>query len=278
MSNDLSQQGAVPPTPTIPYGFCHCGCGRPTPIATQTSRRRGHIKGRPLNFIKPHNGRLPRRRTLEPNPDGFCQCGCGREAPLAVKTSKRRGVVQGCHALFCVGHGNKLPPALPVNPTGICQCGCGGAVSRNLETNKRRGVRGGEFNRFILGHSQANPVGHIPGHYTIEQLSYPTPCWVWARSKDVDGYGRHSARGSKQKHAHRYYYEIFKGPIPRGFHVDHLCVNPACVNPDHLEAVRPEVNEQRKRARIRELVRMREIRKARRYSLPLALSAEAAAM
>ena len=38
--------------------LCECGrCGLPAPIATQTDRKHGHIKGRPLRFNRGHNGR-----------------------------------------------------------------------------------------------------------------------------------------------------------------------------------------------------------------------------
>lgn len=36
---------------------------------------------------------------------------------------------------------------------------------------------------------------------------------------------------------HRTSYEVFRGPIPVGLVIDHLCRNRLCCNPDHLEAV-----------------------------------------
>ena len=37
-------------------------------------------------------------------------------------------------------------------------------------------------------------------------------------------------------------YEHFRGAIPEGLNLDHLCRNRKCVNPDHLEAVTQRVN------------------------------------
>jgi hypothetical protein len=73
-------------------------------------------------------------------------------------------------------------------------------------------------------------------------------CWYWTAAMEHGGYG-HFTYGSKaggrrarQTGAHRYSYEMSHGPIPDGFEVDHLCKNPTCVNPAHLEAVTPRVN------------------------------------
>ena len=46
----------------------------------------------------------------------------------------------------------------------------------------------------------------------------------------------------KQTYAHRFSYEFYKGKIPDGFQIDHLCRKRDCVNPDHLEAVTQKEN------------------------------------
>lgn len=59
-------------------------------------------------------------------------------------------------------------------------------------------------------------------------------CWMWTGTRDQ--YGRFKQAG-RSLLAHRVAYEHWVGPIPVGLQVDHLCRQPYCVNPDHLEAV-----------------------------------------
>lgn len=70
------------------------------------------------------------------------------------------------------------------------------------------------------------------------------PCWTWLGAKGHHGYGRFRV-GDKTVSAHRFAYEILVGPIPAGLEPDHLCRNPACVNPGHLEPVTHQMNNQR---------------------------------
>lgn len=69
-------------------------------------------------------------------------------------------------------------------------------------------------------------------------------CWEWTRARSPLGYGQSNvARGSSL--AHRLAYLTFVGPIPDGLQLDHLCVNPPCCNPAHLEAVTSAENNRR---------------------------------
>lgn len=37
--------------------LCQCGCGNPAPLASETYRARGWVKGQPIRFIDGHNKR-----------------------------------------------------------------------------------------------------------------------------------------------------------------------------------------------------------------------------
>lgn len=71
----------------------------------------------------------------------------------------------------------------------------------------------------------------------------PTGCREWHGAKNPKGYG--NMRPDKltvAKSVHRLAYTEFKGEIPDGLEVDHLCSNRACINPDHLELVTHKEN------------------------------------
>src|SRR4051812_32733455 len=72
-------------------------------------------------------------------------------------------------------------------------------------------------------------------------LNEETGCWEWQMSKTPGAYGQVWHEGRMQV-AHRVYYKVCVGPIPEGLVLDHLCRNPGCVNPDHLEPVTQRVN------------------------------------
>lgn len=71
-----------------------------------------------------------------------------------------------------------------------------------------------------------------------------TGCWNWLMNKSDRGYGLLKVKG-KSMRAHRYFYEKYKGNIPDGKIIDHLCKNTSCVNPEHLEVVTVAENTRR---------------------------------
>lgn len=58
-----------------------------------------------------------------------------------------------------------------------------------------------------------------------------TFCWEW-QGLTNNGYAR-----VKKQYLHRLFFEYWKGKIPQEFVIDHLCRNPICLNPSHMEAV-----------------------------------------
>lgn len=69
-----------------------------------------------------------------------------------------------------------------------------------------------------------------------------TGCWLWTASTKGNGYGQIKIGVPSPAPAHRVAYTLYRGAIPDGLVIDHLCRNPGCVNPEHLEAVTHKEN------------------------------------
>jgi hypothetical protein len=86
-----------------------------------------------------------------------------------------------------------------------------------------------------LGGGPAAPHGRSAAERFWPRVRKTASCWIWEGSRRR-GYGQFSFNG-RPVAAYRWAYEALRGPVPAGMELDHLCRNPSCVNPDHMEPV-----------------------------------------
>jgi len=73
--------------------------------------------------------------------------------------------------------------------------------------------------------------------FTAKTKKLENGCIQWVGAINPRwGYGTFWT-GSKFIRAHKFAYIYYRGAVPDGMDLDHLCRNRACVNPEHLEIV-----------------------------------------
>jgi hypothetical protein len=96
-------------------------------------------------------------------------------------------------------------------------------MDRRKHSNNRVGLADKDLDRFLTKFEQKGP----------------DDCWLWKGRLDRAGYG-HFVIDYRPYPAHRVSYMLAVGEIPKGAQVHHKCERPACINPDHLEALAPK--------------------------------------
>jgi hypothetical protein len=105
----------------------------------------------------------------------------------------------------------------------------------------------------------------IDARFATKWVQMPNGCRLWTGARSIGGYGffkvKVGPRQYRQMYAHVWAYERYSGPVPDGYHLDHLChtlalargecmggdtcLHRRCVNyaePGHLEPVSPVAN------------------------------------
>lgn len=86
----------------------------------------------------------------------------------------------------------------------------------------------------------------LPDHITKKIKVCPERgCWLWQGELVPGNYGRLKYNGHRYM-AHIFMYQWKTGKDTRGKSHDHLCVNPQCCNPDHIEPTTHQKNCKRK--------------------------------
>lgn len=85
------------------------------------------------------------------------------------------------------------------------------------------------------------PRGTLEERFWRKVVSEPNNgCWLWIGAIRR-GYGC-LYNIDKVEQAHVVAWKLYRGPVPEGLELDHLCRVKNCVNPDHLEPVTRKVN------------------------------------
>lgn len=87
--------------------------------------------------------------------------------------------------------------------------------------------------------------------FVYTEIDPETGCWWWNGAKNKRGYGTAKQDG-KTVQAHRLTYKLLVENVDDVLVMDHLCRNPSCVNPHHLEPVTHAENIRRGRSANRE--------------------------
>lgn len=128
-----------------------------------------------------------------------------------------------------------------------CRCECGNIVEVALNN-----LTSGEVSSCKCSHRQGLPEPHLTNlQYLKSRLVgfifdplkdwREYPCMIWDRSTGATGYGNvRDENGSRNCHVVAF--ELFRGPVPEGFELDHLCRNRPCFCPAHTDPVTHKEN------------------------------------
>lgn len=170
-------------------------------------------------------------------------------------TTYARGLCQRC---YMRGWRQKDLPALAPRPEPR-GCSIEGCRRRHMA----HGLCGTHYQRQRLHGTTASPwLDPATRFWSKVDKSGPTPaerpslgrCWSWTAATLPGGYGYCWWKGSMRR-AHRIAYELTIGPIEAGLELDHLCQNPNCINPAHLDPVNHRTNVLRGRSLFAEKAR-----------------------
>lgn len=168
-----------------------------------------------------------------PNPSGLCLCGCGMRTKRARTNDRYHGRVVGEYVKYLPGHHGRRIDGEGPNPSGLCECGCGQRTAIATRSVTRRGFVEveGQPRRFVRGHGNTREEPE----YVVQDMGYETPCHIWQRGLNDDGYGKTFRQGSYSTLAHIVVWERTHGRKPKGHVLHHLCEVKACVRDDHLK-------------------------------------------
>lgn len=194
----------------IPKGFCQCGCGESTKLATQNSKKYGWVKGEPIRYVHGHASRyqspefIEKRAAALRHPEiqeevKYCLCGCGEISPRAKESHPKRGILKGQYLRYIAGHHLRTTEHKEMLKE----------KNRGMERSpdsKRKDVLQRTGKEAIFSPYVPNRVIHFD-----------------EKKKRWVGNGIYSTKSGRNQKTHaRMVWEYNNGPVPEGYHVHHI--------------------------------------------------------
>lgn len=105
--------------PTVPYGYCHCGCGERTTIAKQSDPRKGSLAGHPYRFLHGHHSRarnVPLCGYVIEDRGYLTPCWVwGLDTRNGYGCIRRAGQSMGAHVAMWTDRHGPVPPGLQLD-------------------------------------------------------------------------------------------------------------------------------------------------------------------
>lgn len=240
---------------SVPFGYCHCGCGQKTVIAKASQSRSGRVKGQPARYVLGHTMRGAFKDRAEEQakykrewerdypsvPYGECVCGCGQKTNLSYQTDTRLGLVGGAPRRFVWGHQAAFSAdqkhkraeeyraqwerQRPDIPYGHCWCGCGEKTRPANMTHPRNGYVTGEPVRYVRGHhTRKVPAWEHYGRFSREEVkAIRAKQQAERRGLLLTAGGAHSAEDILQMVEDQGRLCAYcEEPLDASYHVDHM--------------------------------------------------------
>jgi HNH endonuclease len=101
----------------IAQGNCHCGCGKPAPIAKKTATKYGHVKGEPVRYINGHYQRSTRLSSVNYVIDEATGCWVWKRSvtPSGYGHLRDSGRMQYAHRVYYERSRGVIPAGLQLD-------------------------------------------------------------------------------------------------------------------------------------------------------------------
>lgn len=159
--------------------------------------------------------------------------------PGCIRPKASKGLCQSHRRMQRLGQ--ELRPIKHQNPSGTM---CSGPACDNpgnqgglCHGHRKQARRGQKLSPLKFRAPASMPLQDRLDHYTDKSGE----CWIWTGNKHPSGYGMLTWEG-RPRYAHRLWFEQLHGQVAAGMDIDHMCRNPSCVNPAHLQAVSHKQN------------------------------------